>query len=288
MPSTERSRAAAIAAVLVATVLGASSGLYIKGLAFSGLALSGLRMTVPFLCAIPFAARHKLLAGRPGMRKNLFLVSAMNAARLYLYILAYKLTAIGNAVVLLYLWPVFALLIESALEKKKLSAAKLGILFLATAGVVAMNIDKRFSLSGSDIAGSLCMIASAFIFAWSTIIFKGALAEIEEIDAVYFQNGVGAIVFLPFLLAELPGAPPAHIALGLLYGLAVGLVGFGLYFVGMKRLPLFQYSALSYFEIPSGLLMGMLFKGEAMTIGRAVGVALIFAGSFTAMKLRLS
>ena len=65
MPSKERSRAAAIAAVLVATVLGASSGLYIKGLAFSGLALSGLRMTVPFLFAMPFAARHKLLLGRP-------------------------------------------------------------------------------------------------------------------------------------------------------------------------------------------------------------------------------
>ena len=77
----------------------------------------------------------------------------MNAVRLYLYILAYKLTAIGNAVVLLYLWPVFALLIESALEKKKLSAAKLGVLFLATGGVIAMNIDKRFSLSGSDVAG---------------------------------------------------------------------------------------------------------------------------------------
>ena len=132
------------------------------------------------------------------------------------------------------------------------------------------------------------MIASAIIFAWSTIIFKGALAEIDEIDAVYFQNGVGAIAFLPFLLAEMPGAPPAQIGIGLIYGLAVGLVGFGLYFVGMKRLPLFQYSALSYFEIPSGLLMGILFMGEAMTVGRAVGVALIFAGSFMAMRLRLS
>ncbi|MEN6490365.1 MAG: EamA family transporter, partial [Rectinema sp.] len=164
VPRLGWARGMPILAVLVAAALGASSGLYIKGLAFSSLAMTSLRMTVPLLLVLPSAAKHGLLLGKRGMRWQLFLASALNAIRLYLYVLAYKLTSMGNAVVLLYLWPVFALVI-------------------------------------------------------------------------------GGIIFLPFLIAEIPHAPLSHLSIGIFYGVAVGLVGFGLFFVGMKRLPLFQYSA---------------------------------------------
>ncbi|GAB6275640.1 MAG: hypothetical protein SAMD01599839_01800 [Rectinema sp.] len=284
VPRLGWARGMPILAVLVAAALGASSGLYIKGLAFSSLAMTSLRMTVPLLLVLPSAAKHGLLLGKRGMRWQLFLASALNAIRLYLYVLAYKLTSMGNAVVLLYLWPVFALVIDSIRLKKSLSVVRLGILLLSIAGVLVMNLNKRFSLSETDLLGSACMIASALIFAVTNIIFKQALSVISEIDTLYFQNAIGGIIFLPFLIAEIPHAPLSHLSIGIFYGVAVGLVGFGLFFVGMKRLPLFQYSALSYSEVPFAVLLGIAFRGEKMTALQGLGMALIVLGSFLAQR----
>lgn len=280
-----------ILAVLAAGAIGASSGLYIKGLAFSSLAMTSLRMTVPFLLALPSAARHGLLLGKPGMRGRLFAASALNAFRLFLYVLAYKLTTIGNAVVLLYLWPVFALGIDAVRFRKPLSLTKLGVLALATGGVALMNAHRGIGVgqggfSAQDIWGSAAMILSAFVFAGTNIMFKEAVSVMSEVDTVYFHNAVGGILFLPFLLSEVSSAPLAHLGIGVIYGAVVGLVGFGLFFVGMKRLPMFQYSALSYGEVPVGLLFGILFASETLVWNQAAGVALIIAGSFLAQRLR--
>jgi drug/metabolite transporter (DMT)-like permease len=275
-----------VLAILAGAVIGASSGLYIKGLAFSSLAMSALRMSVPLFAVLPRTARHGLLLGKPGMRRLLFLTSALNAGRMYLFILADKLTAMSNAVVLLYLWPVFALLIDSASAKKRLSGAKFGVLFLATGGVVVMNLHRGFSLSGPDLLGSACMIVSAFVYAGTNVVYKQALSVMDESDVIYFQNGVGGIVFLAFLIAEIPGIPIAQLGIGIFYGFTVGFIGFGLFFYGMKRLPLFQYSALSYSEIPFGVFLGIAFRGETMTLNQAAGIVLIVAGSVLAQRLR--
>lgn len=276
-----------ILAVLAAAALGASSGLYIQGLAFSSLAMSSLRMTIPFLLALPATAKHGLVLGRPGMRKRLFITSALNAGRLYLFILAFKLTSIGNAVVLLYLWPVFSLLADSVRKREKPGWERLGVLALATAGVAVLNSGGEMAISGDDLLGSACMIVSALIYGGTAIVFKDALSVMTEIDTLYFQNAVGGVVFLPFLLAEIPRVPLSQLGIGIVYGVAVGFVGFGLFFVAMKRLPLFKYSALSYSEVPMGLLVGILFRGETMTAAKWIGVGLVIAGSFLAQKLRI-
>jgi len=275
-----------VLAILGAGALGASSGLYIKGLGFSSLAMSSLRMTVPFLIVLPSVIRHGLLFGKPGISGRLFAASALNAVRMYLFILAFKLTKLGNAVVLLYLWPVFALVFDSARLKRPLNRARLAVLFLASAGVVVMNLHRNFSLEGSGLLGSLAMILSSLIFGAIAIVFKDALAIMKETDTLYFENAVGGLVFFPFLLAEIPSVPLVHLGIGIVYGIAVGALGFGLFFYAMKRLPLFKYSALSYTEIPFGLLIGMIFLGEAMTLNQGIGVVLILAGSFLAMRLR--
>lgn len=287
MKSPTLNRLLPFAALFTAAALGASSGLYIKGLAFSSLAMAGFRMSVPFLLVLPFVARRKLLLGTPGYRKRLYFASVLNALRLLLYVLTFKYTSIANGVALLYLWPVFALVIDGIQSHRRLDMARIGVLTLASVGVALMNAHQGFSISGNDLLGSGFMIVSAFLYAVSTIIFKQALKDMRETDVMYFQNGAGAIVFLPFLLAAIPGAEPSQVALGLLYGLAVGFAGFGLFFVAMKRLPLFQYSALSYTEILFGLAFGILFRGDILRVNQIFGVVFIIAGSYAAQRLRI-
>lgn len=275
-----------VVAVLVAAALGASSGLYIKGLEFSSLALAGFRMGIPFVLSLPFVLARGTALGHPDQRRALWVASAFNAARMLLFIVAYKLTSIGNAVVLLYLWPVFALVFGCFRDRRAPSRGQVGILALAVAGVAVMNLHRSFSLGGTDLVGSGAMLGSAALFAVTALLFKKALAQVHETDTLYFQNGIGALVFLPFLIAEVPTASLGSVGLASVYGLVVGFGAFGLFFFAMKRLPLFQYSALAYSEVPFGVALGVVVLGEAVVWNQVVGAVLVLGASFLAQRTK--
>jgi drug/metabolite transporter (DMT)-like permease len=273
-------------AVLAGASLGAASGLYIKRMQFSSLALAGFRMGLPFLLLIPLMARKRRLFGAPGSRRSLWTASAVNALRMLLFILAYKLTTVGNAIVLFYLWPVFALLFDGLRLRRPPDRGRVGLVALSFAGVLVMNLHRGLSLASEDLLGSLVMLLAAALFAVTAILFKEALARVPEYEALYFQNALGALCFFPFLAAELGGAGLPDLGLGLLYGLSVGVLGFGLFFFGMKRLPLFQYSALAYAEVPIAVLLGILVLGERLTVNQVAGAIMVLTASFLAQRAR--
>lgn len=270
----------AIPAVILATALGASSGLFIKSLPFSSLALTGFRMGIPFLFFLPLMIKRGLALGLEQNRKKILLGSALNALRMFLYILAYKLTTITNAVVLLYLWPIFALILNGILYKKKLRLKEFLILSLALSGVVLLNIQKGFSLSGSDLLGSIIMIFSALIFSGTILLFKNVLNVHSEGEVLYYQNAIGAIIFIPILIMELPTIAITSIGIAIIYAFSVGVIGFGCFFFALKRLPIFQYGALGYFEVFWGVLFGVFLLGEDLSLNKIIGVIFILISSF--------
>lgn len=266
-------------AVLAGTLLGGSSGLFIKALPYSSPALSAFRMGVPFLFFLPLMIRRGIVFGPPAYRKKLWTGSLLNAMRMVLYILAFKLTTLANAVVLLYLWPLFALLIDTGIRREKIKGREAGLLLLAIAGVIMMNLGKGFSFSISDLAGSVCMILSALMFSITALIFKEALKDHSEGEVLYFQNALGGILSIPFLLFEMPAYSVGDFGMGVVYGLVIGVVAFGCFFVAMKRLPIFQYGALTYIEVIFGVSFGIIFLGEQMSLVKAAGMVLILTAS---------
>jgi len=275
-----------ILSVLAGATLGASSGLYIKGVGFSSLAMTGFRMGIPFFLTLPSMIRGGRALGAPESRKGLWTASAINAVRMLLFVMAYKMTSVGNAVVLLYLWPIFALVFDAIRTKQAPGAARVGLVAMSFAGVVVMNLHRGFGLSGDDFYGSLLMIVASAAFAVTVIMFKDALASVRETDAVYFQNAVGAVVYLPFLIAELGSAPLIDIAIGAGYGASVGMAGFFFFFFAMKRLPIFQYGALAYSEVPIGVLLGVLVLGESFAPNQLAGAVIVVVASFLAQRMR--
>lgn len=275
-----------VLAVLAGAALGASSGLYIKTLAFSSLAMTGFRTGVPALLTLPAILRRGLILGPAGQRKGLWLASTVNAVRMVLFVMAFKLTTVGNAAVLLYLWPIFALAFDAIRTKQAPGSRKIALVSLSFAGVVIMNLHKSFGVSGDDLYGSIFMILSAAGFAFTAILLKDALKSVGESDAVYFQNAVGAVVYVPFLIAGLPAAPVRDIVLGIAYGGMVGLAGFLCFFYAMKRLPMFQYAALAYTEVPISVMIGVCVLGESFTINQFIGASMVITASFIAQRLR--
>jgi drug/metabolite transporter (DMT)-like permease len=276
----DKGKGAALPAMLVATIMGASSGLYIKTLPFSSPGMAGFRMGVPFLFLLPYVLKRSMSLGPVLHRKRIWLGSLLNAVRMILYVLAFKLTTLTNAIVLLYTWPLFALLMHSATTRTKLKTREIGLLLTAFSGVVILNMHRDLSLSGNDLKGSLLMLASASIYAISTLIFKGALVNHTEGEVLYFQNALGALVFLPLLLLELPGVPVQSMLTGIVYGVSVGIIGFSCFFFALKRLPVFEYSALGYIEVFFGVMMGILFLGEELRWNIVLGGILVLLPSF--------
>lgn len=275
-----KSNRLAVPALILATALGASSGLYIKTLPYSSLALTGFRMGVPFLFFLPLMFQRRLLLGPEENRRMIWTASFLNAVRMVLYILAYKFTTLTNAVVLLYLWPIFALVLNARRTNQKIKTHEAGLLFLALSGVILLNVHKGFSFSTKDILGSSAMIISAAIFSLTTLLFKEALAESKESEVLYYQNALGALVFIPLLILEIPAVPFSDNLLGLLYGFSVGILGFGCFFYALKRLPVFQYGALGYSEVFFGVLFGIAFLREEVRWNIILGAALILISSF--------
>jgi drug/metabolite transporter (DMT)-like permease len=182
--------------------------------------------------------------------------------------------------VLLYLWPIFALLIDSFLTRQRIKFKEAGLLLMALTGVIFLNIHKGFSFAHSDLLGSGVMILSAFILAISMIIFKDALEDNSEGEVLYFQNALGALIFIPILLLEIQGTPSKAIYTGLIYGMSVGVLGFGCLFIALKRLPIFQYGAMGYIEVFFGVLFGIFLLGEDLRWNIIVGTILILISSF--------
>jgi len=275
-----------ILAIIAGAVIGSSSGLYIKTLAFSSLALTGFRTGIPALLMLPAMLRKGRALGMPGRSKELWIASSLNAVRMLLYVMAFKLTTVGNAVVLLYLWPIFTLVFESARNKQAPDALKIALVVLSFAGVVVMNLHRGLGFSIDDLYGSILMIVSAAGYAVTAIMFKKALESVGEADVVYYQNAVGAVVYLPFLAIELGSAPLLDTGMGIVYGATVGLAGFVLFFYAMKRLPMFQYGALSYVEVPISVMVGIVFLGESFVPNQLAGAVMVIIASLLAQKVR--
>ncbi|MGL1893619.1 MAG: DMT family transporter [Spirochaetaceae bacterium] len=270
----------AIPAIILATALGASSGLYIKSLPFSSLALTGFRMGIPFLFFLPLMIKRGLLLGSPKNRKKLLVGSVLNSLRMIFYVMSYKLTTLTNAVVLLYLWPIFALLLNAVITKKKLKLREVSLLTMALSGVVFLNIHKGFSFSGNDLTGSVLMIISAIILAVTTLLFKDVLNDHTEGEVLYFQNAFGALIFIPIVILEIPSVALIPTFTGIFYGLSVGIIGFGCFFYALKRLTIFQYGAFGYIEVFFGVLFGIFLLGEDLSWNIIIGVILILVSSF--------
>jgi drug/metabolite transporter (DMT)-like permease len=171
-------------ALIAATAVGATGGLFIKSSPFTSLALGGFRTLVPLILLLPIMIRRKGLTGPAGSRRVLWGASVINAGRLLLYILAFKLSSMGNAVVIFYTWPVFTMIIHAALLRRPPGFREIAVILTAFAGAVIMNIHRDFGAGSMDIIGSLSMIGASLLYAAHNILMKKGLDFIDEIGGM--------------------------------------------------------------------------------------------------------
>ena len=160
----------------------------------------------------------------------MLLASSLNAVRVLLYYIAFTFTSISNAAIVLYTWPIFATISGMIFLKEKVEKRNLALFALAFLGIVFVYLNKEISFANKDFLGMTAMIGSTIIYSFVVTIFKKESLKYTKFQSVFYQNLVGAVIFLPFLFINKPLPTPAQAGLTSFYVILIGIIGFSLFF----------------------------------------------------------
>ena len=260
-------------AILLASSLAGTSGLFVKYLALPAPVLGFFRVGVPVLVAGALMLLQGLPLWRPGLRPML-LASVLNAGRMVCFFAAFRLTTVGNAIIVLYTWPVFATLFGAWLLGERISRRQAALLALAFGGLVTVAAGQELSFAQDDLVGMVAAVGHAILFSLTVVIFKRESNRFRPVETIFYQNLVGVPVFLPFVLSyEALSLGQAVVATS--YSALIGLGVFTLFFYALQHLPAGRVSLLSYIEIVSATALGVVVLGEHLSWNLLVGGLMI-------------
>lgn len=209
------------------------------------------------------------------------------------FYLALSFTTAINATLIYTTSPIFVLLIERTMGKP-LSALRLLGCLVALLGVSAIllgNQTDRLSdmqLNWGDLGTLACAIAWAF---YSILFRTPSLASLPAAALFGMIAGCGALILAPLALwewtigADMPTTTKAWTGIA---GIVVfsSLVAFGGYQFGLRRFGPATTSVFMYLLPAYGVLMAVIFLGEAFELHHAVGIVLVTGGVVLATRPR--
>lgn len=237
---------------------------------------------VPVLLAIAWVLRARLPA-----RADLPRIAAMGAFGMGGYLgFAWAASALipsGLVALVSATAPLFVALGERLLFGRHLAVQAWVGLALGWAGVAMLGLPRAASgLEGVAAGGIALALAGALSQAGGLLAFAPARGRLDPWMSNLGQTMVAAVAVAPFalLLEPVPVAAPAPIAVAALAWsiLAVGLGGYGLYFVLLRRLPASSAAALQLLAPPVAALIGWAMLGERLLPTDMAGGAVTLAG----------
>lgn len=259
---------------ILATILWASGGVFIKYLQLPPSTLTFFRLAIPMLLLLLFFWIKDIKIFHGNIRL-LLLASALNGLRFFLFAVAYTYASIGNAVIMLFTWPIFLALFSILFLKEKVEQRTIFSLGVAFLGMILIYLHKEISFSNHDVLGMTAMVASAAIYALTIIIYKKESEKYSPYEMIFYQNVVGAVFFLPFLFINQPLPTLPQVGIVAIYSILIGLVGFALFFSALRKANASTISILSYVEIVSAIAFGIIFFQERLTWNMVAGAVLI-------------
>jgi drug/metabolite transporter (DMT)-like permease len=266
--------------IIVAAIIFGSSGVFVKTVQLPVTTLAFLRMVVPFaLMSLIFLLRKKPF---PNFNdKFMILGSFLNAMRMLFFFAGYAYGNISTTVILLYTWPVFATLWSCLFLGEKISRERVGLFATTFAGVALIVMNQTLSLSNQRFTGLVFILLTSIIYSMTIVIFKKKSLNYDPFEILWFQNGIGTFVFFPFLMMNRPFPELWQFGLASGYGCLVGVVGFGLFFSGLRKIEASKASFLTYIEVVSGIFFGVVFFNEQLTWNIIAGGSLVLVSALT-------
>ena len=189
----------------------------------------------------------------------------------------------GFSAVLNYTMPIWVAIMAQFFLNEKLTRQKMiGIIISIIGLAILMNID----ITGSVYYIILALIG-AFSWAVSNIIFKLKLAGCDMIVFNTWQMTVGAIILIIVSLAtnqDIGQWTPISALYVLYNGVLASALAFFLWSYVLKNMEAGKAS-VAILAVPIvGVICGIIFLNEPVTLFGVIGIIMILAGVFTVMK----
>jgi len=263
--------------ILTVSFIWGLSGTFVKILHLPSTTLTFFRVAVPTVILYIYLSMKKVRLFR-GNIKFLLLASFLNAVRLLLYYMAYNFATIGNATLALSTTAIFICIFSAIFLKEKMTMKKILLIFMGFAGLCVLYSGQPISFHNKDFIGMCVGLVSTAMYAATVVIFKHELERFSKTETVFYQNVVGAFVFLPFLFINHPFPAVWQISLASFSALIIGLIAFVLYFSALKRVNA-TASSLAMVDSVINVLFGVILFHEHLTPTMIAGGLIIFLTS---------
>jgi drug/metabolite transporter (DMT)-like permease len=156
-------------------------------------------------------------------------------------------------------------------------------LLVGLAGVGAL---VGFEVKADDLGSVLALLVVAVCYAIGPMILSRWLSHLPGLGVIAASLLLSSVIYLPFGIAQAPGAWPSAEAVWSVVGLGVlcTAVAFVVFFQLIAEVGPTRSTVITYLNPAVALLLGVAILDEAFTAATAVGFALILVGSVLATR----
>jgi drug/metabolite transporter (DMT)-like permease len=291
-------------AIFLCAVCWSTSGLFIKLLDWHPMVIAGLRSFVAAL----FLLVLKIIRGRAAQERfqksdfsvfripSFWLAAAAYSTTMLSFVVANKLTASANVILLQYGAPVWAALLGWALLGEKPHMSHWLALVLVVAGLLVFFRDSLVPHPELPFAfiGDVISLISGMLFGANAVFMRMGNRAIKEqlaksdggstpdiqADSMLAAHAFAALVSIPFLFIYTPVLRAPSVAAILFMGIVQLGVASALFAHGIKHVRAIEAMLISMTETVLNPIWVLVFTGEAPSLSAIVGGLMIIAAVF--------
>jgi len=200
----------------------------------------------------------------------------------FCYFSAIQKIGISLAVVLLYTYPVFLMILSIFFLKEPLTGIKVFALLASLAGVILLVVHGGLWVSRVSRIGVFYGLGAGFFSALYSLFGKKALNRYRPATVLFYALVFGSLFFL--LWGVSVGELKTHFSPRIwfwLFVLGVGpsMLGYFFYTMGLKYVEASRAGIVANVEVLAAVLGAFLFFNEHLTARQALGGALVLSGA---------
>jgi drug/metabolite transporter, DME family len=264
-----------------------SKMLYADGVSFE--ALVAFRAVVGWLAVVSFLLATGGTRRLSVARRDLMFLAPLGLVGIGLFYLFYFYTvresAVGTAAVLLYSSPAFVVVLAWLFLKEELGPAKLVSLGLTIGGVVL--VAGAYDPANLEVTTTVLAtgLLAGLTYGLYSIFGRPVAERLGPAVILSYALFFGAVLlFLAAIptLDTLAGLPPTSYAVLLMLAVVHTTLAFALYTFGLGRLGAGRAAIVATVEPVVAGALGTVLLGEALTVPKIVGAALVICGAVLA------
>jgi drug/metabolite transporter (DMT)-like permease len=260
----------------MAAIIMASLGLFVRRISLDAEIITFARLSIGLLFVIIYLFFSQQIPCLLHTKVSSFLILSgiCLGASISAYIKAIHNTSLVNAVFLLYLAPILAIIVAAIWLDEKLKPSNLLLFILSFLGFVFI-LEFQLSFDRQDYLGSFWGAMSAILYTLFIIFNRKISAQIPALIRSAHQLFWGMMIVLPpiLLTKAIPTYPELYwlTTIGFLHGyLALTLM-----IVSLQNLEVYEYDTISYLEPVVATLLGIFVVYESVSFGQLIGCLMI-------------